>query len=102
MNTLSILDRDFKHFLSTEFGIDAAPAQTCTWELITDEKKAVFGDITTSAAMILAKELKQNPRAIAQRIVEKFKQSNIAQVEIAGKGFINMRLTEQAYVTIAT
>jgi len=49
------------------------------------------GDYSTNVAMILAKKLKKNPRAIAQEIIDNLEyDSNIIdKTEIAGPGFIN-------------
>ena len=51
------------------------------------------GDYQTSIAMVLAKALRENPRALAGRIAEKINFAGIsAQPEVAGPGFINFRL----------
>ena len=57
------------------------------------------GDFACNIAMILAKKLHKNPRDIANSIVEKLPNNNdfIAKIEIAGPGFINIFLTNQAY-----
>jgi len=53
-----------------------------------------FGDYQSNAAMILAKQLKRDPREIATAIAEAFDRSGISEKpEIAGPGFINFRLT---------
>ncbi len=53
------------------------------------------GDLTTNVAMMLAKSLGKNPRAIAQEIVSKLSldSADVAGVDIAGPGFINFRFT---------
>ena len=52
------------------------------------------GDVTTNAAMVLAKQTKKPPRELAQLIAEKLEgDADLATVEIAGPGFINMRLS---------
>jgi arginyl-tRNA synthetase len=51
------------------------------------------GDLSTNAAMVLAKEAKTNPRALAGHIVEKLAGDPlVTSAEIAGPGFINLRL----------
>ena len=51
------------------------------------------GDYQTNAAMVLAKERRENPRALAGRIAEKIDVTGIAlPPEVAGPGFINFRL----------
>lgn len=57
-------------------------------------KSAEHGDFATNIAMQLAKPLKQNPRAIAQSIIDSLPANNvISKVEIAGAGFINFFLS---------
>lgn len=53
------------------------------------------GDIATNVAMILSKQAKANPRELATMISEKLSaHDDLEQVEIAGPGFINMRLSD--------
>ncbi|MBP2238050.1 arginyl-tRNA synthetase [Sinorhizobium kostiense] len=52
------------------------------------------GDVATNAAMVLAKGLGTNPRALADIIIEKLRQDpEVADVSVAGPGFINVRLS---------
>jgi arginyl-tRNA synthetase len=51
------------------------------------------GDLSTNAAMLVAKPLSKNPREIAGALVEHFRiDPDVTSVEIAGPGFINFRL----------
>ena len=60
-------------------------------------KSAEHGDFSTNLALVLAKPLKQNPRAIASQIIEALPASDfIAKTEIAGAGFINFFLNAQS------
>ncbi len=51
------------------------------------------GDAATNIAMMLARPLKNNPRTIAEQIVDalEYEDDKITSVEIAGPGFINFR-----------
>jgi arginyl-tRNA synthetase len=52
-----------------------------------------FGDYQTNAGMVLAKERKENPRLLAERIAQAVDVSGISKPpEVAGPGFINFRL----------
>lgn len=52
-----------------------------------------FGDFQANVAMSLSKQLKNNPRAIATQIVENLNVGDLCEPpEIAGPGFINLRL----------
>jgi arginyl-tRNA synthetase len=56
------------------------------------------GDLATNAAMVLAKAAKANPRALAEAIKPKLEAlPPVTSVEIAGPGFINLRLRPDAW-----
>ncbi len=56
------------------------------------------GDFSTNVAMVLAKRARTNPRDLAARIIAALPPSTLVDgVEIAGPGFINFRLTADAY-----
>jgi len=56
------------------------------------------GDLATNAAMVLAKGAGTNPRALAETIRPKLEAlPPVTSVEIAGPGFINLRLKSDAW-----
>ena len=56
------------------------------------------GDLATNAAMVLAKGAGTNPRALAEAIKPKLTAlPAVTSVEIAGPGFINLRLEEGSW-----
>ena len=64
-------------------------------------KQASMGDLACTAAMQLAKPLKQNPRALGEALKAKLEadpayQHWVASIELAGPGFLNLRLTPEA------
>ena len=64
-------------------------------------KVAAHGDLACTAAMQLARPLKQNPRLLAQDLRERLLQTApfrrwVEAVEIAGAGFLNLRLKADA------
>ena len=64
-------------------------------------KQASHGDLAVTAAMQLAKPLKRNPRELAAALVESLQRRAAVQrwveaLEIAGPGFINLRLKPAA------
>src|ERR1700704_3650585 len=60
---------------------------------ITPATDARFGDYQTNAALVLAKQLGQNPRALAQKILDSYDLWDLCdQPTIAGAGFINFTL----------
>jgi arginyl-tRNA synthetase len=56
------------------------------------------GDLATNAAMVLAKPAGTNPRSLAELIKPKLEAlPPVTSVDIAGPGFINLRLTQDAW-----
>ena len=56
------------------------------------------GDLATNAAMVLAKPAGTNPRALAEALVGRLSADPLVlSAEIAGPGFINLRLDEKAW-----
>lgn len=62
---------------------------------ITPSTQPQFGHYQCNNALKLAKELKKNPREVAQKIIDAWKPdpTMISKMEIAGPGFINIFLT---------
>jgi len=57
-------------------------------------KNRDFGDFSTNVAMVLSKELKKNPREIADLLCPYLKEiPEIQDVSVAGPGFINMNIS---------
>ena len=70
-----------------------APEQGHAEILLERPKQASHGDFASNLALQLARELKTNPRQIAERLVRELPSSPaVAKVEIAGAGFINFTL----------
>jgi arginyl-tRNA synthetase len=68
---------------------------------------AAHGDIACNIAMQLAKPARRNPRELAQAIVAHLQQqtgvaSLVSDIDIAGPGFINFRLTTAARQAVLT
>lgn len=64
-------------------------------------KQAAHGDWATNAAMQLAKPLQQNPRALGEQLKAALQahpayQQWVSAIEIAGPGFLNIRLKPEA------
>jgi len=64
-------------------------------------KQAALGDLASTAAMQLAKPLKQPPREIAARLIASLRAQSAVErwvdsIDIAGPGFINLRLKPAA------
>jgi arginyl-tRNA synthetase len=58
-------------------------------------RDAAHGDVATNAAMVIAKPANMAPKALAENLARRLaKQADVASAEVAGPGFINLRLKE--------
>lgn len=101
MNILETLHDAFTQHLQNLFSITTEQCINTEFALNVDESKAAFGDINANAAMILAKQLKRNPRELAQTIATSFHHQFIEKIEVAGPGFLNLFLTKAALHELA-
>ena len=61
-------------------------------------RDAAHGDMATNAAMLLAKPAGQAPRAIAEVLADRLTSDpRIATAEVAGPGFLNLRLVPEVW-----
>ena len=61
-------------------------------------RDAAHGDMATNAAMVLAKPAKQKPRDIADKLAARLAaDSRIVSADVAGPGFLNLRLDPSAW-----
>ncbi len=89
----AMLEAGFRDAIARATGLDAADADP----MIRPAQNPDFGDFQSNAAMGLAKKLARKPRDLAGEIVDALDIDAIAEsVEIAGPGFINIRLRAEA------
>ena len=66
-------------------------------------RDASHGDVTTNAAMVVAKPAGMAPKVLAEILSKRLaKQSDVLSAEVAGPGFINLRLKETFWPKILT
>ncbi|MFY3938040.1 arginine--tRNA ligase [Achromobacter xylosoxidans] len=88
--------------------LPGAQADTAQANVLLERPKvAAHGDVATNVAMQLAKPAKRNPRELAQAIVEALlalpgARDLVESAEIAGPGFINLRVTAAARQAVIT
>ena len=93
-----ILSLQIESALSVTTGI-----ANCNANVITASKPE-FGDYQANGVMAIAKQLKQNPRELAQSVIDQLEheKSNLVEsFEVAGPGFINIRLNLKALLSRA-
>ncbi len=72
-------------------GVDAALAR------VTASDRPDLADFQSNGALAAAKALKANPRELAARVAERLTNDpRLASVEVAGPGFINLKLADSA------
>ncbi len=84
--------------IEQSFGGEKLPKTLLDRIVVEPPRDSSHGDLSTNAAMVIAKPLGKNPREIAAKIVEFFEQDeDVKSVEIAGPGFINIRLKSHVW-----
>ncbi len=80
-------------------GEGALPANIDLARVVVEPPKdAAHGDMATNAAMVLAKEAGAKPRELAEKIADKLRADPLIEhVDIAGPGFINLKLKNAAW-----
>jgi arginyl-tRNA synthetase len=77
--------------IAIRYGVDVPIA-------IEEPRQPEFGELAVPAAFHLAKQLKKAPKAIAQELVDEIGPvDGLGLLEIAGNGYINVRLDRAAY-----
>jgi arginyl-tRNA synthetase len=85
------VQRAFHDHIQARYGIDFPVA-------IEQPKQSDFGEMAVPAAFQLAKQLRQPPRKIAAELVADIGSvPGVAALEVAGNGYINIRLDRAAY-----
>jgi arginyl-tRNA synthetase len=78
-------------YVKTKYAVEVASA-------LEQPKQSSFGELAIPVAFHLARQLKQAPRAIAAELVAGLGSlDGVASLEVAGNGYINVRLDRGAY-----
>jgi arginyl-tRNA synthetase len=94
----AIIDRIERALAPLVAGTDVVPTVTLERPKIT-----THGDLACNVAMQIAKRLKQNPRVVAQAVVDALLADGdglVDRAEIAGPGFINLFLSPKAHQAV--
>ena len=75
-----------------------AAAELIARAVVEPPRDPAHGDLSSNAAMVVAKPLGKNPREVATALAAHFKADpDVQSVEVAGPGFLNFRLAEPAW-----
>jgi arginyl-tRNA synthetase len=111
MNHIGQITFSIQHIIQSLFSVSLEQINGLEITLNTDQRVA-FGDLSCNAGLLLAKLLGKNPRECALLLKEALEQKKhheplsiiaqtIAQIEIAGPGFLNMWITPPTWHAVA-
>lgn len=87
------MDTKIAQLVHSEFGVEP--------NVVLTRPDPQFGDYATNVALQLAKPLGKPPREIAQQLADKLTETGeFEKVEVAGPGFINLTLNNQALLDL--
>jgi len=93
MNTLALIRQRFADGLA-KLGVSPADVPPLV-DMVLPSQDAKFGDYQANCAMPLGKKLGKSPREVAAQLVAGLKLDDLCQpLEVAGPGFINLRLRD--------
>ncbi len=96
--SLASLVTDALRTLQTELSL---PEEAAVKVQIERTRDVAHGDFACNIAMMLAKQAGMKPRDLAERVVGALPDSDLVDsVDIAGPGFINFRVTKQAWLDL--
>jgi arginyl-tRNA synthetase len=91
---MTALTRELTAIVSDAFAAEGLSAE---FGLVKPSDRPDLAQFQCNGALPAAKQAKTNPRALATKVADRLKQNPIfAKVEIAGPGFINLDLTDEA------
>ena len=97
MNVFSYLSDSVRAELEALCEAGALPAGLDLSSVSVEPPREVeHGDAACNAALVLAKQARRKPRDIAERLAERMEgRAEIRAAEVAGPGFVNLRLTDE-------
>ena len=91
--------RDFKSKIETELkALDLPAGLDFSRVTVEPPRDASHGDLSTNAALVLAKDAGLKPRDLADKLAERLKRlPDVTDVSVAGPGFLNWKLAETVW-----
>ena len=101
MNIFTLFETEFATILRSLQEQGRLPADLDSGRVVFELPREIsHGDVACNAAMVLAKQASMKPRDLAERLVPEFqKLDGVTAVEIAGPGFINLRVEPRLWTT---
>jgi arginyl-tRNA synthetase len=97
MNLFSYFRSEVKTYLEEMAAAGALPSGLDLGRFVVEPpREAAHGDLSTNAAMVLAKPAGTNPRALAEALATKLRgHADVTEATVAGPGFINFCLADR-------
>lgn len=101
MDVFALFEGRVADALKASFPELADNAELLSRVVVEPPRDPAHGDLSTNAAMVVAKPLGKNPREVATALAGHFgADADVASVEIAGPGFINFRLQPSVWYKV--
>ncbi|HEY8384276.1 MAG TPA: arginine--tRNA ligase [Microvirga sp.] len=99
MNIFGLFEKRVAEALGLLAEAGRIPAGLDTSRVVVEPPRdPTHGDLATNAALVLSKEAKLNPRALADMLAEELRQDpRVAKADVAGPGFINLTLDPSVF-----
>jgi arginyl-tRNA synthetase len=95
MNIINHYRDNIENILLKEFALEKDDLKNISFEF---PKDTSLGDLSTNASMVLSGKLKKPPQEIASKIINLIENNpDFENVQIAGKGFININLKKDIW-----
>ncbi|MGC6497030.1 MAG: arginine--tRNA ligase [Candidatus Puniceispirillaceae bacterium] len=94
MNIFNLFEAEFKSIVESMKAAEILPADVDTGRVVFElPRDASHGDLACNAAMVLAKQVGAKPRDLAAQFATRLQAiEGVTDIEIAGPGFINIRI----------
>src|SRR5260221_554561 len=89
-NIIEKIQESFFSHIAQTLSLDPSTIHHTPLTLNLDSGKEEFGDLSSTIALTLAKQLKRSPVSIAQQIASSYVSEYIIKIEVAGPGFLNL------------
>ncbi len=100
-NIIEKIQESFFAHIAKTLSLDISLINATPFLLNIDPTKQEFGDLNSTIALTLAKQLKRSPISIAKEIADTYTSEYIEKIEVAGAGFLNLFFSPKAISLLA-
>src|SRR5919107_518762 len=102
MNIFALFERRVSDALARLIEAGKLPPNLDLGRVVVEPPRdASHGDLATNAALVLAKEARTNPKALAELLAAELRRDpRVTEASVAGPGFLNLRLRPEVYAAV--